>query len=92
MAQPSRIARKRSRYIRSDLKLEGKPFTLGAWAQEIDGAFSHVDQIEVDLVEPELARFHARQVEDVVDDGQQCLPGEVDGVYIALCSSLSGVS
>ena len=45
-------------------------FGFGTLGQQLDGAFDHVAEVEIDDFDAELARLDFGKVQDVVDDRQ----------------------
>ena len=69
------IAVERGRQLRIDHDMEIEPFLFRAQAHERADALVHVREAEFRQRELHLARFDFREVEDVIDEVQQRLPG-----------------
>ena len=73
LAQTRRIAFDLGRYVVGRPPAQLEALGVGALFQQPDGAFDHLAQVEVDVLELEPAGLDLGVVEDVVDDGQQRL-------------------
>src|SRR5260221_9522704 len=67
---------------RLDGAIEVQPLALGALADQRAAVLHRRRHVEVVDVERHLARFDLRQVEDVVDEGEQVLPRAVDVAHV----------
>ena len=73
LAQAARVAAQAVRHLGCYVAGDLHTLRLGARRQQVDDAFDQTAQLEVQAVDLELARLHLREVEDVVDDGDQRL-------------------
>ena len=73
LAQAARVAAQAVRHLGCNVAADLDALRLGARRQQVDDAFDQATQLEVQAVDLELARLHLREVEDVVDDGDQRL-------------------
>ena len=65
--------------VRVDVEQQLDAFLMRALREEVDHFFDDLADIEVLRFEPQLAGFDLREVEDVVDDGEQRVGGALDG-------------
>ena len=59
-----------------------KAFFVGAQGEASSAWFPALAKVEADVFELELAGFDLGEVEDVVDDGEQRVRGELDGLQV----------
>ena len=69
--QPGRISQQSIGCIRRNLTTEFEIFLVSLQAQGSDRVFQGIAQIEIDILEFHLARLNFREIQNVIDDGQQ---------------------
>ena len=75
LAQPPRIAPHDRRHVGVDRARQLQPLGLRALGQEVEAVLDRRRQIELDGFQLEPARLDLREVQDVVDQGEQRLAG-----------------
>jgi len=58
-------------------------FLACARCHQLDDAFDHVTKLELRRLDLEFAGLHLREIQDVVDDGQEGLARFTSGVRVA---------
>ncbi len=71
LPQAIRVAAEEARHARVERGGELEALAMGALGEELDDLLDRLPQIEVDHLELELAGFHLREVEHVVDDAEE---------------------
>jgi len=75
LTKPRRIAAERGRKVGPDLAGELESLGVGARRERAQSVGNRVAWIEIDHVDFELARLDLGEVEDIVDDSEQCVAG-----------------
>ena len=84
LAQPSGIADQRRRQVRRDRAGQFQPLAISHVGEGFGHLFDQIAQVERGLLELDLAGLDFRDVEDAVDDPEQCLGRAPGGIEIAL--------
>ncbi len=84
LPQARRIADQRRRQTGRDQASELQSFSRGRIAEALGHVLDEVAEIERRLLELDLAGFDFRDIEDSVDDSEQCLGGAAGGFEIML--------
>ena len=82
LAQPAGVAHQGVGTSGRDVTGQLQSLRVGPHGQQFERRREAVGQVERDDVEGELAGLDLREVEDVVDDGQQRLAGRLDDVEV----------
>ena len=81
LTQAHGISAHATRYARLHLQRDAQSFRARALGEQRHDILNHVVQVEVERLELELVRLDLREVQDLVDDFQQCVAGSVDGLH-----------
>ena len=71
--EPQRIADQCVGRPRADVEHQLQPLGRGLLADQVGDVVQHLLELEVDVLDRQLAGLDLREVEDVVDDAQQVL-------------------
>jgi hypothetical protein len=82
LTKPSGIAAQDPRHIRRHIEKQCHVLFSRARLDDCHRAIEQHAQVEIDAIEVEPTGFHAGQIEDVVDDREESLPGFVDGIDV----------
>ncbi len=83
LQQAHPVADQQRRYIRVHLHTEKQPFLFGHWRQaglELVQQFAQIERLQLEL---HVSGLDPRQVQNVVDQLQQIVPGTVDDLGVA---------
>jgi hypothetical protein len=83
LPQPPGVAPERPRHVGRERRRERKVLLARAGREKRRDAPDHGAQVEVGFLQLELAGFHLREVEDVVQDGEQRLARVSDDFHLA---------
>ena len=82
LTQPIGIADERGRNGRLDIANELQPLLMRPQGQHLERRFERFTDIELHRVELEPPRFYLREVQDVIDDAQQTVGGELHRFHV----------
>ncbi len=82
LLQTQRIADNVIRHVIFDIQRQLQPLIVGGVGQQSNHLIQRTAQREGDALEDQLARFQLREVQHVVDDGQQVIRRTLDGVQV----------
>ena len=80
LPQPAGIAAQALGHAGLDERSELQPLAVRALGEQLHRALDHLLELEIDLLEDEHAGLDLREIEDVVDDGQQRVGAGGDGL------------
>ncbi|MCY1349030.1 hypothetical protein D9M69_352000 [compost metagenome] len=82
LAEPQRVAEQPRRHLRVDVEQQGQALGRGLVADQPDQVLQHLVEIEGDAFEAQLAGLDLGEVEDVVEQTEQVLAGQLDLVQV----------
>ncbi|MBV6470895.1 MAG: hypothetical protein NBKEAIPA_02820 [Nitrospirae bacterium] len=79
LAQPYRISLEIERDCCRDVLRQTEVFAPGRLAEQFQGFIQELRKIEIHRLQFQFAGFDFGEVQNVIDDGQECFAGTVDG-------------